>query len=156
VPLSLGLLPVFLSGCALGSRNGALSQLIFILLGCAGLPVFSGFNGGIGAIAGPTGGYLVGYIAVAAISGISFRRRLRFISTSCYMIAGLAVCYLLGTLWFVWLNSVTFGSAFFMCVAPFIPLDVVKIAVAAAVGIRLQSLIADKQLHPPVQPGQPE
>jgi biotin transport system substrate-specific component len=141
VPLSLGLLPVFMSGRVLGSRNGALSQLIFILLGCAGLPVFSGFNGGLGAITGPTGGYLVGYVAVAAISGVARVMRLRFISAFAFMTAGLCVCYLLGTLWFVWLNGVSFGSAFFMCVAPFIPLDLVKAAVAALVGLRVNTFL---------------
>ena len=62
VPLSLALFGVYLSAMLLGVKKGTLSVLIYLLLGSVGLPVFSGFSGGIGMLAGPTGGYLIGYL----------------------------------------------------------------------------------------------
>ncbi len=70
VPINLAILGVLLAGGLLGSKYGALSLLVYILLGAVGLPVFAGFGAGLGAIAGPTGGYIVGYLLCAAISGL--------------------------------------------------------------------------------------
>ena len=69
VPINLAVLGVLLSAGCLGFRYGTLTQLVYVLLGCVGLPVFAGFNGGLHVIAGPTGGYIVGYILCAGIVG---------------------------------------------------------------------------------------
>lgn len=62
VPISLANLAICLSIVILGMKLGTLSCILYLLIGLAGLPVFSGFSGGIGKLAGPTGGYLVGYL----------------------------------------------------------------------------------------------
>ncbi|MCL2493626.1 MAG: biotin transporter BioY, partial [Clostridiales bacterium] len=69
VPINLALLPVFICGGALGAKRGAVSMVIYILLGAVGAPVFVGFSGGVGALAGPTGGYILGYLPAAVIMG---------------------------------------------------------------------------------------
>ncbi|MDF2889402.1 MAG: biotin transporter BioY, partial [Lacrimispora sp.] len=69
VPINMAHLSVFLAAGLLGSRLGALSQLTFVLMGAAGLPVFSGFNGGLTRIAGPTGGYIISYVVSAYVIG---------------------------------------------------------------------------------------
>ena len=69
VPLSLATFVVYLAGALLGAKQGTAGVLVYLLLGAVGLPVFSGFSGGIGVLFGPTGGYLMGYLLCAAIVG---------------------------------------------------------------------------------------
>lgn len=69
VPISFTNLAVYLTVYVLGMKAGTISYLIYLLLGFAGLPVFSGFTGGVAKLAGPTGGYLVGFIFMAVIAG---------------------------------------------------------------------------------------
>ena len=68
VPISLATMAVCFSACILGWKSGTLSVLIYLLIGLCGLPVFSGFSGGVAKLAGPTGGYLVGYLFLSLIS----------------------------------------------------------------------------------------
>lgn len=70
VPINLATLSVFLAGALLGSKYGGISQLVYILLGAIGLPVFSNFTGGVGILAGPTGGYIIGYAVAAFLVGL--------------------------------------------------------------------------------------
>ena len=70
VPVNLATLAVFLAGGILGSRYGTISLAVYTLLGAAGIPVFSEFRGGLGVLAGPTGGYIIGYIAAAFLTGL--------------------------------------------------------------------------------------
>lgn len=131
VPINLAMLSVFLSGGVLGARFGTLSQLCYLLMGTAGLPVFSNFSGGPAKLAGPTGGYLFGYLLAAFLTGIIITRfgpRLRFMLPG--MVFGLAGCYLLGTLWFLLSTKSALGTALMACVVPFLPGDALKIAVA--------------------------
>lgn len=77
VPINLAILGVLLAGGLLGSKYGVLSLLVYILLGAVGLPVFAGFGAGLGALVGPTGGYIVGYLLCAAISGLGTSSAIR-------------------------------------------------------------------------------
>lgn len=152
VPVNLATLSVFLSGALLGAKYGALSQFLFVLLGGIGLPVFSQFNGGLGVLAGPTGGYLVGYILASFVTGLlthialasqggtngtsgkSGKGQIRGILA---MTAGLLVCYTLGTAWFVHLTGTGLVSALLLCILPFLPGDALKIFLAASLLRRL-------------------
>jgi biotin transport system substrate-specific component len=71
MPFTLQVLAVILSGLLLGPRYGALAQAVYVLVGAVGVPVFSEFSGGLGAILGPTGGYLVSYPIAAAAAGFA-------------------------------------------------------------------------------------
>lgn len=77
VPVNLGTLAVFLTGGLLGKKYGTVSMVVYVLLGAAGVPVFSGFRGGIGVLAGPTGGYIIGYIAAVFIIGALVEKIMR-------------------------------------------------------------------------------
>jgi biotin transport system substrate-specific component len=147
VPVTLGPLAVFMAGGILGAKFGALSQVVYILLGAAGLPVFVGFRAGVGVLAGPTGGYIVGYIAAACIVGLLCGRLKgtgvrATIVLAASMIAGLCACYALGTVWFVYLTNTPFWASLGLCVFPFIPGDALKIIAAAFLCARLRGFVA--------------
>ncbi|MBQ4265871.1 MAG: biotin transporter BioY [Clostridia bacterium] len=139
VPVSLSLLAVHLCGTLLGRRWGAAAAGAYVFLGAAGVPVFAGFSGGVGVLLGPTGGFLAGYILCAWLDGallerMGFSRRALLIS----MAMGTAGCYAAGACWFMLTTGTALWGALSACVLPFIPGDVVKIALAAALCLRLK------------------
>src|SRR5215218_2077423 len=71
VPFTLQVLAVILSGLLLGPRYGALAQVVYVLLGAVGVPVFAQFSGGLGVVLGPTGGYILSYPLAAAVAGLA-------------------------------------------------------------------------------------
>ena len=135
VPISFTNLVIYLAVYLLGAKMGCISYLIYMLLGAVGLPVFSGYTGGIAKLAGPTGGYLVGFILLALISGIVLEKTNRNVIWSFVgMVAGTAVAYLFGTVWFVIQAQCTVSYAVSVCVFPFIPCDLIKMVIAIALG----------------------
>ena len=109
VPISLTNFVIFLSLYLLNWKKGTLSLLIYLLLGLAGLPVFSGFAGGIAKLAGPTGGYIIGFIPMAIVAGIIIDKfHQRWIQIVA-MIIGTAICYAFGTVWFCFQSGYTFS-----------------------------------------------
>ena len=101
VPINLALLAVFAAGGMLSAAEAVFAVLLFLALGGAGLPVFAGFNAGLGALAGPTGGYLIGYLPAAFLAGVFCKEHRSFARYALGMLLGLAACYILGTAWFV-------------------------------------------------------
>jgi biotin transport system substrate-specific component len=147
VPVSLATLGALLAGGILGPKFGALSQVVYILLGAIGLPVFAGFTAGVGVLAGPTGGYIIGYIAIACVVGLLSGRMksagVRAMGVlAVAMVLGMCACYALGTLWFMYLTNTPLLAALGMCVFPFIPGDALKIVVAALLCGRLRGFVA--------------
>lgn len=136
VPITFSLLVIYLAGGLLGTGCGALAVLVYLVLGAAGLPVFSKFSGGIAALIGPTGGYLIGYLPCVAIVGFS-RRHPRLFPVFCT--AGLAVCYLFGTVWLSISTGTPFGAALKTAVLPFLPFDAIKIVMACLLYYPLRS-----------------
>ena len=138
VPISLATFAVYLAGGILGASGGAASQILYVLIGAAGLPVFAGFSGGAGVIVGPTGGYLVGYVLcawiVGALSARFGRKTLPFVVS---MLVGTAALYFLGTVWFVFLTKRSLWDSLALCVLPFLPGDAAKIAVSAVIAPQL-------------------
>lgn len=132
VPINLALFAVYLSGSMLGPVWGAASQAVFLGLAAIGLPVMAGFRGGLAALAGPTGGYAVGYVLAALIIGAMSVRERGFGWLYAAMVLGSAGCYLFGTLWYMALTHIGFAQALLLCVAPYLPGDAVKIALAAS------------------------
>ena len=132
VPLNLATLSVYLAGGVLGGAYAALSQVVYVLLGMAGVPVFSSLRGGLAVLAGPTGGYIAGYILSALVIGLMAARRGKWWQLALALLAGTAVCYALGTAWYMLMSGAPLGSALGLCVLPFLPGDAVKIAVAVA------------------------
>ena len=140
IPLNLALFSVFMSGNILGSKKGAVSQAIYVLLGCIGLPVFANLSGGIGILAGPTGGYIIGYIATSFIVGLFAQAKNSYIITGFSMTLGLIACYFLGTAWFVLTTQHGIWEALLLCVIPFLFADALKIVLAAVLSHRLKKV----------------
>ena len=144
VPFTMQTFAIFLAVELLGGKRGSLAVLIYILLGAIGLPVFSGFSGGLGAILGTTGGYIIGFLVAAIVAGALER----FIKGGTWraglrMLIGLISCYAIGTVWFMWLYSEANGAVSLMtvlswCVIPFIIPDVLKICLAVFIAGRLR------------------
>lgn len=138
VPISLTNFAIFLAIFVLGMKNGTISFIIYLLLGAVGVPVFSSFRGGLQVLAGPTGGYLIGFIFLALIMGFAldhFDRKL--VPTIIGMIIGMVVCYAFGTVWLAKLLSLSFKEGLMMGVIPYLAGDVAKIIIAAIVGPKL-------------------
>ncbi len=143
VPFTLQTFAVFLIAGLFPFKESILTVVIYIALGMAGVPVFSGFKSGIAAVTGPTGGYIVGFLLAVVI--ISLFKRLKpgsILFLIIGMIAGLAVCYAFGTGWFyfVFLNTEKqkgILEILSICVFPFLIPDAVKMAVAVLLVNRL-------------------
>lgn len=138
VPFTLTPMAVLLTGAVLGSRLGALSQVLYVLLGALGLAVFTPsatLPPGILRLVGPTGGYLLAYPLVAFVTGWLCERGWdrRYLSSACAMLAGLAVLYLGGVAWLAIAYTPTFGMAVVLGAAQFVLLDILKIAAAAMI-----------------------
>ena len=146
VPISFTNLAIYISLYLLDWKRGTVSYFLYLLIGFAGLPVFSGFTGGVAKLVGPTGGYIVGFIPMAIIAGLvidHFKQRwLQLLG----MIVGTAICYALGTAWFCMQAGYTVSAALAVCVFPFIPADLVKMLIAMTIGpeIRKRMESADR------------
>lgn len=138
VPINLATFAVLLAGVTLGRSYGALSMTVFLILGAVGLPVFHSFTSGVGIIAGPTGGFLIGYIFLALIAGFTKDKHVPFAITA---VLGEAVMYAAGTAWFMYLTGSTLTVSLLSCVVPFIPGDIVKIVLVYPVSRKLSKVI---------------
>lgn len=147
VPVTLQTLGVFLAVGLLGGRRGSGAVLVWLLMAAVGLPVLSGFRGGIGALLGSTGGYAAGFLLTAlvmwAMEKLPGRRAVIFPLS---MAAGLLVCYAFGTAWFVAVYARTgqetaLDAVLMSCVWPFVLPDLVKAACAVVLVRKLQKFV---------------
>lgn len=132
VPFTLSLLAIFLTGILLPPRQAFLAVLVYILLGAFGLPVFAGMKGGVSALFGPTGGYILAYPLMALIISLSrkYARKYKTLVLILGMLVSLFICYLLGTLWFSYITGTSFAASLALCVYPYIIFDLLKIGLA--------------------------
>ena len=143
IPFTLQTFAVSLCIGLLGTRRALLSIGIYLLLGAAGVPVFSGFSCGMGVLFGTTGGYLVGFLLMALVSGAIISRFGRsFISLFLAFFFGLALCYAFGTAWYLLLylrntGPIGLSTALMRCVVPFLLPDALKLSLAALATKRL-------------------
>lgn len=148
VPFTLQTFGVFMAVEVLGGKRGTMAVLVYILMGAVGIPVFAGFQGGIGVIFNTTGGYIVGFLCSALIvwaaeSLFGKKPLVRLLS----MAAGLIACYVLGTIWFMVVYGRTTGAVGLMtvlgwCVIPFIIPDLVKIGLAYVISRKIRGVMA--------------
>ena len=134
VPVSLATLVIYFSLYLCGWKMGTVSVVVYLMIGMMGLPVFSAFSGGVGKLVGPTGGYIIGYIPMAVLSGLIISRYQNKPVQFLGLAAGTALCYAFGTAWFCYVTSTSLGAALAACVLPFIPGDLVKIVIAMCFG----------------------
>lgn len=153
VPITLQTFVVLLSGVVLGRKWGAISQALYLGIGALGMPWFTGYGSGLQTLAGPTGGYLTGFILAALLIGYftdtCIKSRSFFYMLGLMVFANFIIIYGLGiaqlSLYLSWVKGVEVNlfSLFWMGVIPFIPGDLTK-AIAAAVIART---IAPKQSY---------
>lgn len=135
IPISLSILVILLTVYVLGTWRALVSYTVYLLLGAVGMPVFSGFQGGLAKLAGPTGGYLAGFWLMILVAGIIMEKSKRnLLVTILGMLVGVAIDYAVGTAWFVFQTESTVVHALDVCVYPFIPFDVAKIVIAVLLG----------------------
>jgi biotin transporter BioY len=135
IPITGQTFAVLLTGALLGSRLGAMAMIAYLLEGASGLPFFSGGHAGLLHLMGPTGGYLIAFPAAAFITGAFAEHGWdrRFLTAAAAMAIGSLVIMLSGWMWFSLLMRTSPAITFFTTVLNFIPGDVIKIALAAAV-----------------------
>ncbi|RCW49960.1 MULTISPECIES: biotin transporter BioY [unclassified Halanaerobium] len=131
VPITLQTFFVLFSGRILGKKHGALSQIIYLLIGIAGLPVFAAGTGGIGILLGPTGGFLLAFPAAAWTAGYYTDNKIK----DFFIYLGAAVItYLIGCSYFIFLTGTDILSAVNLTILPFLPGDILKITVLITAG----------------------
>ena len=140
VPITLQTAAVMLCAVLLGGRRGAAAVVLYVILGAIGLPVFSGGKGGIGVLAGATGGYIWGFIPAAYITGkiaevLSIKRFKAYLAV---MALGIVIIYIAGTMQYSITANISFTAALASAVTPFVFADAVKIAAAALIAGRLK------------------
>lgn len=160
VPVVLQNALCVLTGVIIGGRFACVPALVFVLLGVLGLPVFSGGSGGFASLLGPTGGFLPGYVAGAALAGAVAGRpsvsegkegAARAARIALAMLAGMAVLYVPGVLWFsrwalsagkVPADRTVTAYAMGACVLPYIPGDIIKAAVCVPAALSVRPVLA--------------
>jgi biotin transport system substrate-specific component len=148
VPITLQTLFLGLAGTLLGARLGALSQVVYLLLGILGLPVFAGGKAGLGVLFGPTGGYLIGFVAAAFVIGkfAALKTRPGFAWICLSLAVGAMVIYALGILQLSLVARLTAVKAMAVGVLPFLPGDGIKIVLTAMIALKLRGRLDGKLL----------
>ncbi len=137
IPFTLQTFAVFLTAYVLDLKYSIMAIVVYMLLGVVGLPVFSHFQGGVGVLLGPTGGYIIGFVFIILVVGVGkiiFKNRLTVLS----MLIGIVLCYAFGTGWYMWVANVNLVSALFVCVVPYIVFDVAKLCLAIIIGKKIE------------------
>ncbi|GAW92887.1 biotin transporter BioY [Calderihabitans maritimus] len=138
VPITMQVLAVCLAGGILGARLGAVSQLVYILLGAFGMPVFAQGKAGLNVLFGPTGGYIIGFVIAAYVIGLVIEKRMTYLSTLVAMFLGLVIIYFLGTIQLKFVLDLTWQKALIFGVGWFLPLDILKIFIGAALSVSVR------------------
>ena len=134
VPFTMQIFAVALCGLILGKSLGFISQVIYVLLGTIGLPVFAGFSGGVGIILGPTGGFILSFPIIAFLVGYFSEKFKSTVGVMFGMICSLLISYIIGTFQFCLVTNSDFIKGFTICVIPFILVDIIKLSLATVVG----------------------
>lgn len=138
VPITLQTLFLLISAGLLGGRLGALSQVVYLALGLIGLPVFAGGKAGVGVLFGPTGGYLIGFVAAAYVIGTLIEKggNLSFLKLALYMVIGTVVVYVFGVAHLSLVGRLSVQKAVSVGVIPFLIGDAFKVLIAAMLVLR--------------------
>ena len=153
IPMSLTNMVIYLAIILLDKKRATISVVIYLLIGFVGLPVFAGFAGGVGKLFGPTGGYLIGYLALSWIAGeilehidgkylwIKNQKQIKNLGQMIALIIGTISLYIVGTLWLMIQSKLNFISALSIGVLPFVAFDVLKIVAAVILGKSIKKRI---------------
>jgi biotin transport system substrate-specific component len=139
VPLTLQTFFVLLSGAILGANLGALSQIIYLLLGAGGIPIFANAGSGSVYIFGPTGGYILGFVLASFFIGkvIKMRGKISYFGLFIWMCLADLIILLSGVLWLKALFGFNLSKAILVGLLPFLPVDLIKITVASSIFLNI-------------------
>jgi biotin transport system substrate-specific component len=146
VPLTLQDAVVLLAGAVLGLRGGVAATVVYLCAGAAGLPVYSGGGAGLAHLAGPTGGYLLGFVAAAAMVGAMGLAGRRFFVVALGLAAAEALVHLFGVVYLSRVLGSGLGTAFALGSQPFLPITVAKIGLVATIVSAYGRPLADRFL----------
>lgn len=134
IPFTLSLFAIYLIGALLPPRYALLSVISYILLGAFGLPVFANMRGGLPALTGVTGGFIMAYPFMALLTSLSYRyaKKWNIVALTVGMIFSLLLCYLFGSLWFSFSTGSGLRKALALCVYPYVLFDLIKITLAVS------------------------
>lgn len=144
IPFTMQTFALTLLLMSFGGRIAFCSIILYIALGMVGIPVFSGFNSGVSAVIGPTGGFIIGFVLAGGLYW-TLERIIKRDSRLSYALPflSLLLCYACGTMWYMFYTS--FSSGFFhilsVCVLPYILPDIIKVVFAILVSRRIRGLI---------------
>lgn len=147
VQFTLQTFAVFMALITLGGRRGLYVTVVYLLMGAVGVPVFSGFRGGLSVLLDTTGGYIIGFVASALVYWLVTSRlgkSLPVVIAACVL--GLVLCYAFGTAWFMVVYAQNSGPVGLMtalgwCVFPYIIPDLVKLALAVLLSRRVKKFL---------------
>ncbi len=150
IPFTMQTFGIFLSFCTLGGKKSVLAVLTYLLIGLAGAPVFSGFSGGAGYLAGATGGFVFGFLFGSISMWLTEKLPLKKYKKLFSMAVGLVVCYICGVMWFLFIyteNSQTISiyTVISTCVLPYIIPDIIKLALADTASKRISNYISKRK-----------
>ena len=154
VPMTLQTLAIMLAGVMLGTKKAVIITVLYVLMGAIGAPVFQSMTGGLGIVFGPTGGFILSFPILALAVGIGADKNSKAPQNSPAkaawlwggLVTGVLVNYLCGTIYFSIYTSNTFITSLAACTLPFIPTDIIKITTAGLVGIKVRSLIVNRNM----------
>lgn len=150
IPISLATFAVMLAAAILGAKWGTIATLIYILLGAVGVPVFAGYSAGVAKLVSSTGGYIIGYIPLAYLTGLGVtlgiktvnnKKVMKYVTLAAGMVVGTVVLYVLGTAWFIHVSGNALADAMGWCVTPFIPGDLLKMVVVALIAPTIRAAL---------------
>lgn len=146
VPMTLQTFIIPLAGIVLGAKNGTIASLIYILLGAIGIPVFAGFNGGLGSIFGPTGGFIISFPLMALLAGIGAKNS-KHSELIIGLILGAVINFAFGAIFYSFVTANSLYMAFIACVLPFIPTAIIKIVIMDILGLKIKSSVLKGNLY---------
>lgn len=138
VPMTMQTFAVTLSAIILGSKRGAASQVVYMLLGAIGVPVFAGFSGGFQDLIGPTGGFILSFPIMAYLIGLGVQKRKQKGMFVLFLVLGTLSNYVVGVAMFCLIMNSSVMTGFTACVLPFIPTTIIKAVVAAVLGLQIR------------------
>jgi len=147
IPFSLQTFGLFFVLLFLGGKWGSISLLIYVFLGIVGVPVFSGFNAGIGVLLGPTGGFILGFFGVCMVYWLTERiKPSKIYMRAVFLSLGTVICYAAGTVFYMlWCgnrgNAIGPASAISICVLPYILPDLLKLVLALTFAPKIKRII---------------
>lgn len=137
VPMTMQTFAVTLAGVILGSKRGALSMIVYVLLGAIGVPVFAGFSGGAQYLVGATGGFLISFPLMAYLIGVGVKLKKKKGMFLLFLILGTVSNYIVGVVMFCIVTQSSVMTGITACVLPFIPTAIIKAAVASVLGLQI-------------------